>query len=743
MPLYLAGLGWVAEAPAGNRLRWSLDFQEISNGRFLGLPARATVERALIHNETPPDTGALDDPPNAAPVSWWENLGDLATGPVFPPRIVLPKPVQALRFQYQGPPALMRVYDNSGAVALMKPVAPDEQVRVNGAAIRSVELFAAPATLHTVQVLDLFSAAHAAGLVFQTIATLAPRATAGMSRDTAWKRYGLAPSIDEEDWATYQTDVLPAALASTPQSVALDPDRPPPWEHVEWLMAPRWEHAVVHGMGFVDGPGAAPGTSSDAINAALLLPAIPNQIAIYRVTCTFSGTEQRQSNLLPIRPMLAAPLAVPLNPQYVAPEVRLFDAGTYTVTAKQRWQVNDRRAIGVEVDEQIGKSPILKSPAVTNAFMFRTREVTDPYPEMSLGRRFDVAFYDVPLQFRARSIDGWDRVSGWSALSPQVTPAFIHNPQGPPLHSARHADGNATLIPKTPLYTMEEWAPDHAVAHTPGSVLEVLHRNADPSVKQVDVAAPKLRPEAGGQLRRYGVPVPGTVAQPEIYVGGALVAGAMRAEILAVEGGELVFESIEDSSGTAPLFEAGPAVLQQAPNHPDLFAVVAAVPAVGQSGLLVVPHALPPPSGKTAIEHYAWRVRMGTVIGSVGNVVPALRRPSVPAAPPPFSVELLGVDYYDRTLVRVELTQLASTSRFSVFWAPGAHDAASFTEAAAVGGHGAQRAHHGRHLYELFPLPIPKTKAVTVTFGLRAVTEGGFASAFTLLHFSVPTYAAG
>ena len=67
-------------------------------------------------------------------------------------------------------------------------------------------------------------------------------------------------------------------------------------------------------------------------------------------------------------------------------------------------------------------------------------------------------------------------------------------------------------------------------------------------------------------------------------------------------------------------------------------------------------------------------------------------------------------------------------------------DATSFTEAAATGNHGAQRAHHGRYLYESFPLPIPKTKAVTVTFGLRAVTEGGFASPFTLLHFSVPTY---
>lgn len=743
MPPFLAGLGWVSQAPAGNRLRWSVDFEEEASGRFLGLPSRVVLERAMHRNEPFPDTSVLDDPSNAAPASWWEDLGDRPVALPFPPRVVLPKRVQAVRFQYQGPETSMRVYDDEGNLVFARWVQPLEQVRLDASFIRVLEFFAAPATLLSVRVLDLFAAAHAVGLAFETIAVLAPRATAEISQAEAWQRHTLPATIESEDWEEYRRQVLPEALASTPASVSRNERIATPWQQVEWLIAARWEYAVVHGMGFLDGPDAGPGASADRIEQGALLKAMGDQIAVYRVTCSFPGRrETRGSNLMPIGPLEAPPLVAPVNLEYLRPEVRLFGADTYTVTTRQRWQVPDRRAIGVEIEEQAGSSPILKSAPFVNEIVFRTRAVSDTYPSMSLARRFDVPFYDVPLRFRARSIDGWDRTSALSVWSAQVTPTFIHNPAPPPLHSARYADDGTTLIPRTPAYTLEEWTADHAVANTPGSRLEVMYRTAEPEVRAVTIGAPKLHAETAddGQLRFYAVPVPAAVAQPEIFLGGSLTAGATRAEILAVEDGQFVFESIADSAGTAPLFEAGPATLQQAPNHPDLFSAVTSVAVSGLAGLLTFPHALPPPAGKTAVEFYAWRVRMGALLGAISNVAPVLRTPPSPDAPPPFSVELLGVDFYDRTLIRVELTEQVPSGRFSIFWARGAHDAGSFGEAAAIGDHGGQPLHHHRFLYETLPLPIPKSNEATVTFGLRAETEGGFKSSFTLLHFNIPPY---
>jgi hypothetical protein len=61
--------------------------------------------------------------------------------------------------------------------------------------------------------------------------------------------------------------------------------------------------------------------------------------------------------------------------------------------------------------------------------------------------------------------------------------------------------------------------------------------------------------------------------------------------------------------------------------------------------------ALAPADEIVGIEHYDVRVRFGGMRGAIGNVVQALVVPSIPEAPPAFSVEFLGVDFCDRTVL--------------------------------------------------------------------------------------------
>jgi hypothetical protein len=149
---------------------------------------------------------------------------------------------------------------------------------------------------------------------------------------------------------------------------------------------------------------------------------------------------------------------------------------------------------------------------------------------------------------------------------------------------------------------------------------------------------------------------------------------------------------------------------------------------------------LAPGIGKARVELYAVRVRLGGIHGGIGNTVPALVTSTTPAVPPPFSVELLGVDFYDRTIVRISFLQNLTEGRYALFWAEGNHDEESFEKAAIAGDYGAQHPQGGHHIYELFSLPIPRSQEAAVTFAAQRETDGGYKSKLVLVPTVVPVY---
>ena len=740
MPMFLAAIGWISDSPIGNRLRWTIDPKEIRHGQFRGLPDVVTLQRAPLEGSIANTIGG-DTNTFPVPISWWEDLGDMHLSGMFPCHVTLPEPVQALRFDYAGSDAFYRAWNGSGAERTLveeRVLSNGESVLLESTFITDLEFFTNAVNLQHVSVLNLF-VNHAAGLHFDTIARLAPNATRGMSLEGAYQRYGGTPTLDHDEWTEFQEVALADALASSPGDQSQESPQPTAWEEVELLLSARWEYAVVCGFGFLDGPDAGPGTSSDQIRD-ILLSAIGTVTHVYRATATFADGSTDHSNLIVIPPFPVFPLPVPTNLGYTNPEVRLYGDESYIVTDSLHWQVGSHRIIGAELVEEVASSPILDSAPEVIPLTFRSPNPAAVFPEMSMVRRFNVPFYDVPLRFRARSVDGWDRTSAFSPWSPQVVPTFIHNPVGPPLREARFDGATITLRAQTDHQKFTDWSPDHAVAHTPGSQLEILRRMTEPDSVEVNFAAPSFyQNDLNTPVRLYTVPVP-PLLDPGKFVGGFLSSGVFRAEILRIENGQFVFEPISDSTSGTDLFEAGPGRLQQAPNHPDLFTFVTQFPAVGLPERLEFPDVIAPATETTRTEYYAVRVRMGAIRGAVGNTAQAIVVPDIPEAPPPFAVEYLGVDFYDRTLVRISFLDNVMAGKYRLFCAEGNHDEESFNSSAMAGDFGAQELQDNHYIYELFSLPIPKTMEAPFTFGAQRETSGAYRSGFTLVHTVVPVY---
>ena len=146
---------------------------------------------------------------------------------------------------------------------------------------------------------------------------------------------------------------------------------------------------------------------------------------------------------------------------------------------------------------------------------------------------------------------------------------------------------------------------------------------------------------------------------------------------------------------------------------------------------------LPPPSG-SAVESYCARLAFYGRLSPASNVVRALRIAPVPAVPPPFGVEILGIDYFHRTMLKIRFTTPVSSGRFRVWWAPEVVAAADLGRVGATGHQGGQEAQMGALLYDVLALPIPQHVGRTVTIGVQRVAEGGLQSDFTTVVFVIP-----
>jgi hypothetical protein len=729
MPATLAALGWIGEDQTGNRLRWNAPLMEVVDGAHRGLPVTAIVERADVTGplSQPGTFGAIDLLGVAFPASWFESEATPFHTPLaLPSRYIFPKRVQLATFTYQGPSTRMRVLDApAGIVVREQTVSNGETVWVKEPFIGELQFFSGPATLVNLRFVD-FYADH--GLLFEPIARIAVAATAGQTMDWAYQRYAGSPTLDASDWTTFN-GLMAAALASSPDN---DRDSLPFWREFETILGARWEYSVAAGFGFCDGPGAAPGAPADDIEIGILLNAPAPPAHAYRVVLEYPNDVAMTTNMMVVPASIVPPLQPPTQLGHEETIVRLFGRSRYRVSTNVVWSVVDPHAIGLEAEHEMGASPILSGLPALDRFSFRSRRTDDSAERTVLPRQLDVSFYDVPLRIRARSADGWDRVSSFGAWTPWVKPLFDHAPDPPPLLQARHRDGKVELIQGTGTAEVPDWTPDHAVANTPGSNTQVLRRIAQPATVAVNVAAPRQV----GQWR-YEVDINGVPGLDQ-FRGGRLIAGNMRATITSVESTTVQFTVIGDGAFAAELYESGPAILHQDPHHPALFLPVGNVPAVGLPPLFSVADALPGVGGSAEVIIYAVRVRFGTIVGPIGNPVSALRQPETPLVPPPFNARVLGLDFYERTVVQLIFTAALDPGDYAVSFAEGIFDASAFDSEAVPGTYEVQAPHSGTLLYETLTLPLPGAAAKSFTIGVQRLLSGGARSAFVLGTLTVP-----
>lgn len=742
MNIHLAALGWVPDAPIGNRLRWHYPTDAIDKNHYLGLPETIIVERAWVKEDLwekdPFETDPGSEQPRIFPYSWWDTLGDVNPVGFLPTIYILPWPAQAVHFLYQGSDTRMVVINSHEEIVADQKVANGQVVRLYATDIKAIKVFTLGATFHNFMALNLFCDHD---LQWEEIARIRVADTVTLTLQEAGKRYDLPPTLSELEWAEL-VEAAVTAQTSNPQIDEKKPDEQTKWGIFQMMMAARWEHAVLFGHGFFDGPRQDWGRI-DEVKKDMILHDVPSCAVAYRVRD--EANRLRPSNMVICAPSLATPLITPNQPAYKDPKVQLtFDTDTnepkFVANYSLQWTQPDPLALGVEIKEEISASPtrtVHSAPVVLN-YICRTRQPEDPRGGGLEVRSQDVAFHDVQLRCCVRAIDGWDRTSAPSAFTSLTSLELCHDPAPPNIVSATWNSGAASLIRQVNDPNFPNWAPDLVVQHDAGARIFVYRRKTGasgrPNMTPVIIEAPVL---VSNRLYRATVT---DLTNITPFEGGYVVAAPFKAMICKVTGYEIFFEI---GSGDSTIFGDGKAELQQNPLHLDLWDKVAEFDAHGLPETLTFTDPVPSPGETADVLSYHTRVAyLGTHIGPPSNTVQALRMPTVPSKPPPFTVELLGVDFYNRTMVKICFTNPVSDGKYTVWWANGTtKDSENWDFAAkAVPGIMCDQAlYNSRYLYDVLTIPLPQTVSRKITVGVQRVTDGGGQSDFETVEVVLPT----
>jgi len=732
MNIYLAGTGWIADAPAGNRLRWHYPVDAVdANNQFLGLPHTIIVERACVQDVDMPDTLQLMDQVYA-PFAWWEHLGSASLSISAPAFFHLPKTAQAIRFQYNG--ALAATIDildgvNDQLVA-RRSVQPGDWVSAQGPAIDQVRVLAYfGGTLDHIEILDLF-ADH--GLDWEIIAEIRVRDSLGVSLADAATRSNLPPTMSTQEWNELR-QVGEAAQTTAPGDLPVEPDdEPTPWETFNLLLGLRWEHALLAGHGFFDGPHTEQ-SALDAFGELLETFTTSNcQAFAYRVR----EAEPRvgDSNIVVCPPFVQPGLIPPQTPTFTDAVVVLRENldthdMEFIATYDLDWVQSpvEKRSLGVEVAEQFSASATSGASATVIEYASRSSTPETPPNTGSVAREQVVSFHDVTVRARARAIDAWDRVSPYSGWSPQTPLALIHEPPAPRLRTAQYEGGTVRIRrwmsgpADNPV--LPDWSPDVIVLNDPTARVTVYRRHSLPATTSTTVSQPV--PIGGGRFRTTVGAVPGL----NQYLGGTLIAGGFKAPIVRIDPGNLVYvDVIPGGDTTSAIFPAGSAQLHQNPEAFSLWSQVAQFNVQNLPEILEFPNAVPGPGDGSDVLHYLTRITFLGQAGPPSNTVHAIRIAPTPVKPPPFTVEVLGIDFYNRTMIKVTLDNPESGA-FTIWWASGT-PGSGFKEQSVPGEYGAQAPLNGLHLYDVLSLPIPQNGPRTVTIGVQRVNGAGGQSGF-------------
>jgi hypothetical protein len=745
MRIYLSALGWITDAPAGNRLRWVYPYDAIIDGAFAGPPEVLVVERAPLSKDRAwqlePVARHLS---SLTPVDWWDARGDVALG-LFPDAFPLGG-VQGVRFTYRGPTARVLAVDADRPLmyAFDQVVSDGDAVIIEGSNLDELRVLAfGGAGLEDLRLLDLF--ADHPELDWQAIAEIRVADTVTASWADVEPRRDGPGTMDDPRW-TDLLGVAQGAIAEVP--AAVPPGASNAWRALETLLGIRWEHALLFGSAWFDGPRSQV-SSLDRVDPAAVLQTLPLTPMAYRIVEPEGRLGSPTSNIVIVMDSVASALAPLAAPTYDDAEVRLDAASHLRASATLKWVASDPNAIGVRVREEVSASASTGAPSAGSSFIHRTRRAGDPPLGGQVRRELEVSWHDVTLQASVGAVDAWDREGPPSPMGPPTPLQLRHTPVAPPLSWARRDGGVVTLrraIPKIGSPgPQEDWAPDVIVQRAAGRVI-VLKRLMSPALAEVVFDDPWPVPGTTEYLVHIVAPVSFN-ASP--YLRGSLIVGSVRAGIVSAGppgpgGTELRFEPVLDGRLNPVVFGAGAGVVQEDAWNPALWMEVASfgVDSLPDELVFTEPGPLPTDAAETA--SYTTAVTFLGRRGPIANTVTATLLPVIPIQPPPFVVTRLGHDFFARTLVKVELTSAVPGGTFTLWWAdgfagdPGWPAGSPFQDHASPGDYGNQAAVGGTVLYDVLSLPIPGVRDRRVTFGLQRVNGAGGQSPFETVQVTLP-----
>lgn len=718
MKIYLSALGWVTDAPPGNRLRWRYPFSAVQDGKLLGLPESLLIERAMIKEEirqfSPYASTAA-----GVPASWWDELAPVNLSGTPPLVHDFSPTIQALHFQYRGERARLMIRDpQSETVYLDRVVTDGETVSFEAPEIGQLLVFAYSAVLEQLRTLDLF---RERPLPWSTIAEVKPSATATAPYDHVLTRWQATPDLTRLQWEELTRLQLEAAAGPTTE----DDQGPAPWDRVEAALAVRWQFAVLYGMGFRDGPRSTLSVL-DAIDMAAMSTAPPSSAVAYRVREKAGRVSPSNVSVCP--PLVAPPLLAPSLTVH-EPRVSMRYGDEFIGEFTLRWSHSDGRAIGVAVNESISASLSRARDEIVENYESRGRSLDEPRAGEAF-RTINLPFHDVTLNARAQAIDGWDRVSDYSSWCGSTPFELRHFPVAPPLESAFHAEGQVRILRQSADEHTPEWRIDPVVREAGGTV-RIYRQTAQPRILEGTTSTPVW--VDGDQYRVSVNPVPGPV-----FAGGYLNAGTVKASITRIEGAEIFFNLRPEGLDTVTVFSAGPCLLQQDIKDLSLWMQVAEFPAEGLPRELSFPDLSRSMPEEVEVYSYCARLAFLGRLGPPSNAVQVIRRPLALNVPPDFTFQLLGEDFYNRTMVLIRMTRPVPHQRFTIWWAKGTWDQVGFGLHAVPGSYGIQAAHDGQFLFDVLPLPVPRRIPMSITLGVQQVNEGGARSAFSVLPVTLP-----
>jgi hypothetical protein len=710
------GTGWVADHPIGNRLRWSWP-EDAAEGEHRILPERILVERAPVDIDVDVGAGIVLGPAAWVPLNLWQHHGDVGLSGLTPVELSLSQlaggPVQAVRFIYEAwfgsTQALVQAFDVERCV-VTRWVQDGELVVLQAPAIDRLTVMRPACVLRQLSTLDLYAPSK---LSFDVIAEINLAATGAVAFSAVEPRYPAKPTLYLTRWTELQ-DAWNAAWAEAPGAVGPN-GGPNAWHALQIALAARWEHAVFCGLGFVDGPD----NSAPVVDTWHDLLTAPQGVA-YRIRD--SGEKLAPSNVVYVPGAQASDLVMLPAPAIEQGAVRLGSSGKIHVSWDIAWTGPNPGTIGVEIEETL----TIGSNTSTETYGGRGRRELDPPGAGFVHREEEVASHLVAVSARVRPQDGFDRLGLWGPWTSPIVLAIDHHPQPPLLRSATN-NGTTTILTQSP---PADWVPDALVAAANGTV-RISRRIAEPT--RLSASVIRAIPSSDFLLVKLGGVTP---SDPAAYVGGQIRIGTLSGTVTLVSWPWATVDVPHGDGPTAAVPAGATAELSQSPTHPALFVQVHQQPAKGLPAVVTFPDAMPVATSAQLLEYRAQLVFAGQV-GPLGPAVQALRLPATPKVPPPFKVTTLGVDFYHRTVVQLELTK-PTPDLLEVWWADGNVSVADFSSRAVPGDAGVRHAEIGTILFDTLSLPVPKKVPRTVTIGVQAVNGADGRSAFLTVVHALP-----